>query len=260
MTNEGRDKLLEALGDILPVVVDRGAMLRAFPGDISTDIGFLRGQEQMMWDMIDRPEWYHKLLAILRDGVLESHLECEKVGDWSMVSGDNQSMPYAEELPLPEPSGKTVTRKQLWWFMAAQEYAVISPEMHDEFLLRYQIPVMGKFGLGAYGCCEDLTKEIDILRKIKNLRRIAVTPWADVEKCSEQIQHDYVCSWRPSPSTMVCNGFDEGFVQKETTRALASFKKNGCAVDITLKDVQTLQGQPGRIREWCRVVRSCVEQ
>jgi len=259
VTNEGRDKLLEAIGDILPVVVDRGAMLRAFPGDMATDIGFLRGQEKMLWDMIDNPEWYHKLMTLLMEGVLQTHDECEKAGEWSLVSGDNQSMPYAEELPLPEPSGATAGRKKLWWFMAAQEYAVVSPEMHDEFLLRYQIPVMEKFGLVAYGCCEDLTRKIDILRKIKNLRRIAVTPWADVDKCAEQIKGEYVCSWRPNPATMVCNRFDEEFVKREITDGLRKFYKNGCVADITLKDVQTLQGQPERIREWCRIVRSCVE-
>ena len=106
-TNEGRDKLLDTVGDILTVVVDRGPMLRSFPGDISTDIGFLRGQEQMLWDMVDNPDWYHKLLLILRDGVLTNHDECETAGDWSLVSGDNQSMPYSEELPSPEPSGKS---------------------------------------------------------------------------------------------------------------------------------------------------------
>jgi len=259
ITNEGRDKLKEAVGDILPVVVDRGSMLRSFPGDISTDIGFLRGQEQMLWDMVDNPQWYHKLLEILRDGILMNHEECEKAGDWSTVSGDNQAMPYAEELPPPEPSGKAVTRKELWWFMASQEYAVISPEMQDEFLLRYQIPILEKFGLTAYGCCEDLTRKIDILRKIKNLRRIAVTPWADIEKCAEQIRDDYVCSWRPNPATMVCNGFDAEYVRRETMEALRKFEQYSCIVDITLKDVSTLQGHPERIKEWCRIVRSCVE-
>jgi len=260
VTEEGRAKLAEAVGDIVPVVVDRSATLRAFPGDISTDIGFLRGQEQMLWDMMDRPEWYHKLLAFLRDGVLKNHAECEAAGDWSPLSGDNQSMPYAEELPLPDSSMKPVKRKQLWWFMAAQEYAPVSPEMHEEFLLRYQIPIMEQFGLGAYGCCEDLTRKIDILRKVKNLRRIAVTPWANVASCAEQIGKDYVCSWRPNPATMVCCGFNPDQVRRDIRAGLAEFRKHGCCADITLKDVQTVEGHPERVREWCRIVRQCVEE
>ena len=97
-----------------------------------------------------------------------------------------------------------------------------------------------------------------ILRKIKNLRRIAVTPWADVEKCAEQIRSDYVCSWRPNPATMVCSGFDADFVRNEIINGLNKFCKYGCIVDITLKDVQTLEGQPERIKKWCEIVRSCV--
>ena len=132
VTAEGRDKLLDAVGDILPVVIDRGPMLRSFPGDIATDVGFLRGHEQMMWDMVDRPDWYHQLLAFLRDGVQASHDACAAAGDWSRTCGDNQSMPYAEELPLPSPSPDPVERRTLWWFMAAQEYASISPIRNAE--------------------------------------------------------------------------------------------------------------------------------
>ncbi|GAI58840.1 unnamed protein product [marine sediment metagenome] len=49
-----------------------------------------------------------------------------------------------------------------------------------------------KFGLVAYGCCEDLTYKVDMLRQIPNLRRIAVPPFADAAKCAEQIGRDYV--------------------------------------------------------------------
>ena len=47
--------------------------------------------------------------------------------------------------------------------------------MHEEFLFRYQLPIMEQAGLVAYGCCEDLTCKIDMLRQIPNLRRIAVS-------------------------------------------------------------------------------------
>ena len=258
-TEEGRAKLQDALGDLLPVVVDRASMLRVSQGDIAAAIGFLRGQEQMLWDMVDRPEWYHQLLAFLRDGVLKNYAECEAAGDWRLISSDNQSMPYAEELPLLSASTAPVPRKQLWCFLAAQEYAAVSPEMHDEFLLRYQIPIMEKFGLSAYGCCEDLTRKIDILRKVRNLRRIAVTPWANVASCAEQIGKDYVCSWRPNPARHGCNGFDADEIKRDICTSLAEFGKHGCHVDITLKDVHTLEGHPERVAEWCRIVRECVE-
>ena len=82
--------------------------------------------------------------------------------------------------------------------------------LFDEFMLQYQLPIMAEYGLVAYGCCEDLTRKIDVLRQIRNLRRIAVTPVADVRRCAEQIGTDYVISWRPNPTDMVCAGWDDG--------------------------------------------------
>jgi len=125
--------------------------------------------------------------------------------------------------------------------------------MHDEFLLQYQLPIMREFGLVAYGCCEDLTRKIGILRQIPNLRRIAVTPWADVRRCAEQSQQNYVFSWRPNPAEMACCGFDADHVRRVIGAGLEAAR--GCHVDIILKDVQTLQGEPERLRRWVQVVR-----
>jgi hypothetical protein len=119
-------------------------------------------------------------------------------------------------------------RRDLWCHCSAQEFALISPAMHDEFLLQYQFPIMARFGLSAYGCCEDLTRKIAMLRKVPNLRRIAVTPRADVARCAEQIGADYVLSWRPNPAQMICCGFDPDLIRKVVTDALDACK--GCRV------------------------------
>ena len=166
-------------------------------------------------------------------------------------------MPYAEELEDPAPNRTGVKRKQLWGYMAAQEFTAVSPAMHDEFLLQYQIPILKEFGLASYGCCEDLTNKIDILRQIPNLRRIAVSPFADAKKCAEQIGTDYVISYRPSPADMVSYGWDEDRIRKILTRDLEACK--GTFVDITLKDVETVEKDPNRVREWVKLTRSIID-
>ena len=88
--------------------------------------------------------------------------------------------------------------------------------------------------------------------------RIAVTPVADVAKCAEQIRDDYVFSWRPNPSQMICCGFNPDLVRKLVADALEA--SNGCHVDITLKDVQTVQHRPENLREWTALVRSLAER
>ena len=247
-------RLQDAVGDILEVNVDRAPAYRMWHSDISTDLAQLRGLEQVMWDMVDNPEWLHKLVGFMSDGVLTTHNEAEASGDWHLCDHQNQAMSYSLELSDPKANGDSVKRDQLWGYFAAQEMAQVSPEMHDEFILQYQMPMMEKFGLIAYGCCEDLTHKIDMLRKVPKLRRIAVTPVADVRKCAEQIQQDYVFSWRPNPSQMICCGFDPDLIRRIVKDAMEASK--GCHVDITLKDVQTVQHHPENLAEWVKIVRN----
>ncbi len=249
--------LTDAIGDILTVNLDRGPFFRAFYGDISMYLGHLRGMENFMLDMFDNPQWLHGLLAFMRDGVMAVHDKAEADGDWCLTSHENQAMCYAAELPDPAANSPGVKREQLWCFMAAQEYALVSPDMHEEFLLRYQMPIMEKFGLVTYGCCEDLTRKIDMLRKIRNLRRIAVSPFADVAACADQIGTDYVISYRPSPTDMVGYGFDRGRI----TSILESDLKAclGRHVDITLKDVETVEKDPTRARQWVQLAREVID-
>ncbi len=258
-TRQNVEKLQEALGGILEVNIDTGPFYRMWTGDISTDLGYLRGIEQIMWDMMDNPKWLHKLLAFMRDGILKVHEEAEKAGDWQLCNHENQSMPYVKGLKVPKANSGPVKRNELWGFLAAQELTLISPEQHDEFMLQYQIPILEKFNMVAYGCCEDLTRKIDILRKIPNLRRIAVAPFANVESCSEHIGKDYVCSWRPNPANTVCTGFDKENVRKIISDAMDKFRKNDCFVDICLKDVHTMQKDPQRLVNFVKVVRSVVD-
>ncbi|MCX7804483.1 MAG: hypothetical protein N3A38_04750, partial [Planctomycetota bacterium] len=218
----------------------------------------LRGIEQLMIDMVEDPEGLHALLARMRDGISKAQEEAERAGDWRLVNHQNQAMPYAEELRDPSPDGGPALRKELWCFCASQETTAVGPDMFEEFMLQYQLPIMEKFGLVAYGCCEDLTRKIGKLRRIPNLRRIAVSPFANAARCAEQIGRDYVISYRPSPADMVAYGFDVGRIKGILRRDLAACR--GLHVDITLKDVETVEGDPNRVRNWVRVAREVVDE
>ena len=247
-------------GDIINVVVERSPHWIRWGGDISTHLGYLLGLDGLMWAIYDYPDELHKLLEFMRDGVLKAHEEAERAGDFTWLSHENQSMPYIKGLPGPNAGPVTTDRSHLWTFYAAQEYALISPEHHKEFLLDYQIPIIEKFAYSSYGCCEDLTKKIDMLREIKNLRRIAVSPFANTRSCAEQIGKDYIASWRPDPASTVCLGFDEGNIRKIIRNARKDFEQNNCLFDICLKDVQTVQNDYGRLIEFTRIVRDEIEK
>lgn len=252
-TNERYHLVKEAISAIIQVDHSKGTAYMNWGGDISTWFAQLVGMEEMMYYVYDRPEWIHKILAFMRDGILKAQQEAEDAGDLTLTCHANQAMTYSKELPDPKANSESVKRNMLWGFFAAQEFVLMSPEMHEEFMLNYQIPIMKNFGFTAYGCCEDLTRKIDILRKVPNLRRISITPWANVGKCAEQIQRDYVMSWRPNPSSTICNDWDPSLIRKVVKEAMDASK--GCNVDITLKDVQTVKGEIWRFKEWVKIVR-----
>ena len=251
-------KLAGAIADIITVNVDRAPTYRAWNGDISTQLAQLRGLDQIMVDMMERPAWLHEVLGFMRDGILRTHEEAEQAGDWTLCAHQNQALPYAEELDDPAPNSAPITRDKLWYFCASQETTLVGPERFNEFMLQYQLPIMEKFGLVAYGCCEDLTLKIDVLRQVPNLRRIAVAPIADVARCAEQIGTDYVLSYRPSPSDMVGYDFDPDRIRRILRRDLEACRE--CHVDITLKDVETVQGDPERVRRWVEIAREVIEE
>ena len=246
-------KLHDAVGDILEINVDRAPSGHSFAATLSN----LRGLENLMWDMLDNPKWLHEMLAFLRDGVLNIYEQAEQQGHWTLGDHSRVPVPYAHGFEPPQPNGPSVNPNQLFAFFHAQEYAQVSPQMHDEFILQYQMPLLEKFGFVHYGCCEDLTHKIDILRKVPSLRRIAVVPWADVRKCAEQIGEDYIISWQPNPAEMGCCGFNPDRIRTIVHEAMDIMR--GCHVDIVWKDVQTVQGEPDRLRRWVEIVRDVTE-
>lgn len=257
VTAEWADKVNTAFGDILPINVQRGPICQAGMADISTCLARLRGLQQIMIDMYESPAELRKLLAFIREGVLANQRQAETAGDLGLTDQSNQSMCYALGMAPPAPNTRHVSRKALWTHMAAQEFTLVSPAMHEEFLLNYQMPIMAEYGLVSYGCCEDLTRKIDMLRRVPNLRIIAVTPVADVKRCAEQIGTDYVISWRPNPTDVISCGWDEGRIRRIIRNGLETMR--GQRVQIQLKDVETVEGDVGRMARWVGIVRQEID-
>ena len=240
----------EIFGDILTVDRYRApyVTINAKGGDLGMMVGF----DQLLMELYDRPEWLKELIGILTRGYLQLNREAEAAGDFSLTCGDSQTMCYSKELPDPQPNAYHTPLKHLWGFMASQEMAGVSPAMTEEFSFAFDRELMAPFGLTAYGCCEDLTNKISYLKSIPNLRRISVTPWADVGKCAAQIGSDYVLSWRPNPASHVSGDWDPHYIRDAIREGMK--QADGCHVDITLKDVLTVHNEVWRLSEWVKIV------
>ncbi len=110
-----------------------------------------------------------------------------------------------------------------------------------------------------YGCCEPLDKRIDIIEQIPNLRKIGVSPWANVNIAAEAIKNKYVLSAKPNPANVAVPILDEENLRRELSKILEAVKRNGCSCDIVLKDISTCSKRPENIFNWERIAMEMVK-
>lgn len=217
----------------------------------------LIGLEQMMFAMLDYPEAMHRLMAFLRDdmqgmldwyerqGLLFPNNEDDYIG-----SGGRG---YTDLLPQKDTVFGPARIKDMWGLSESQESVGVSPEMFAEFIFPYQLPVISRFGLACYGCCEPLEGRWQFIRRIPNLRRVSVSPWANQEMMAEYLGRDYVYNRKPNPVLISTNRWDEDGVREDLRKTLSLTK--GLNVDIVLKDVHTVAGQSQRFGRWAAIAR-----
>jgi len=215
----------------------------------------LIGLERLMTAMIDEPEKLHRLMAFLRDDHMQYITWVEKEGLLSLNNTNGYvgsgGVAYTRELPQGDwTEGQPVRLKDIWGFAESQETVGVSPSMFGEFVFPYQLPLLAKFGLNCYGCCEAVHQRWDYLKRIPNLRRVSVAPWADQEKMAEYLGGNYVFSRKPNPA-MICASFNEDHIRADIRRTLQIAGR--LPLEIIMKDTHTVQNHPRRISRWVRI-------
>lgn len=131
--------------------------------------------------------------------------------------------------------------------------------MHEEFEVEYIRPIAETFGFTYYGCCEPLHDRLDGLKKIKNLRKVGCTPWADINSTGEQLGKDYVLSRKPNPA-MVAGTIDEDAIRREVSETAEVCIKYGCPWDYTLKDISTATYKIQNLTRWNEIVQETLDE
>ncbi len=237
----------EVFGDILPVRL-MGHYFTWAPWDI---ISYARGVTPLLLDLYDKPELMHKLMKKLLD--IANHT-IDKMEEFNLFGAPNPlvhcTAGYSSDLPSEDEIPEQVNASHVWGRGTAQIFAHVSPEMHDEFDIIYQKKVMERFGLCYYGCCEPLHNKIDILRKIQNLRKISITPWADIDLAAERIGSSYVLAAKPNPAYVAVEIFDPDVVRKEIIHILDACKRNNTTCEFVIKDISTTKNKANNLFEW----------
>ena len=220
-----------------------------------------RGLAEVMMDMALEPKMLHDAMGRLEAGcrgLIEQYVELNLLSlnnDGSYHSSGGNG--YTDELPAADFDRERVRPRDMWASAESQEMAQVSPEMHEEFVLQYERRLLEPFGLNGYGCCEDLTRKLDDVLTIPNIRRISISPWADVETCAERLGDGYVFSWKPHPAHLA-GRFDPDRIRDYIRHALDATRV--CVFEMILKDTHTCDRHPERFDEWTRIARELVEE
>lgn len=224
-------------------------------------VAFLRGLTQMMYDLIDNPDLLHRLMGMMRDGTLALLDWLEEEGLLSLNNDGSYvgsgGLGWSTELPAPDFDGK-VRLCDMWGFAESQETVGISPEMFAEFVFPYQLPVLERFGLNCYGCCEPLDSRWNIVMQIPRLRRVSVSAWASVPRMAERLADAYIFSYKPNPAALATDTLDEERIRAGLRRAFAETR--GCRVEVVMKDNHTIGGNPQNVIRWCQIAREEAER
>mgnify|MGYP005848740969 CR=1 FL=1 len=216
----------------------------------------LRGLEQVMLDMVENPEGLHRLMDFISKGTLHRLQKLEDAG-LLFLNNRNQYVGsggygWTDELPAEGFDGK-VRMRDLWGFAESQETVGVSPAMFGEFVFPYQMPLLEKFGLNCYGCCEPVHTRWEDLKTIPRLRRVSVSPWCDVAKMNELMGDRYILSLKPNPAPLGDSVFNEDIIRRELREKLEQAR--GCRVEIIMKDTHTIGGDPRRVVRWVEIAR-----
>ncbi len=247
------EKAAELFGDSIPVKL-LGHGIYYAPWD---QIAMYRGVEPILYDLYDRPEFLHKIISVFTDGMKAEMDQMEALGLYESEAVSVHSTPGYVTVPDPSADGKTRC-KDIWFRTMAQMFAAVSPAAHEEFDVAYSVPLAARCGVTYYGCCEPLHDRIGILKRYPNLRKIGVSPWADVEACAEQIGGDYVMSRKPNPANVAMKT-DPDVIRKEITDTVKVCLKYGCPLDITLKDITTVRNDPSNLIVWAKAASEVLD-
>lgn len=229
------------------------------------DIEELRTTEHILYDLIDRPDFLKAIAARMTEVRLA---ELDTLEEKGLLGYDLNRVhctgAHTYELPgYHNPKEgfdpEKATAKDNWVWGMAQLYVSTSDEMWAEMDVPYISQYYSRFGLGYYGCCDPLHSRVDWIRQMPNVRKISMSPWADVQIGAKNIGQDFVFSRKPNPAIMAMDTFVPDLAVKDFTEVLAATGENGCPVEFTLKDITTIRSEPDRVRQWGEIAMRMVE-
>ncbi|MDR1824029.1 MAG: hypothetical protein LBR27_01620 [Bifidobacteriaceae bacterium] len=246
----------EVLHGIMPVRL-RGHQIDYQAWD---EIAQFRGVENCLIDMLDRPELIHRTIARFTEIGLARYTQMEAQGLLEADLAALHSTPaYCDELPAADYAGGPYRMKDVWFRGRSQLFSAASPGMREEFCLQYMRPLMERFALSYYGCCDPLEDAMPFLKQAPNLRKVGCTPWADARSLAEQVGGDYVLACKPNPAAVAVE-LDVPALERELSQIIELCLQHGCPYEFVLKDISTVGHNPNNLFRWAQVATEVVDR
>lgn len=257
-TRQYTDLMCEIFNGILDVRIVGARGLWFTPWDYLIRV---MGINETLYNLVDEPDFV--------EAVVKRYVECamvrmdqyRKLGIWAsnnyscrVGSGGYGIISSLEE---PQPSELNCDTQQMWGCGNAQIFSTVSPEMHWQFSLQYEMDWLKQFGITYYGCCEPLFQKMDIMDRIPNLRKISMSPWNDFARAADRCRGKYVMSCKPSPAKFTCGEFSDVEARKEIEAIL--HQTQGCSIEIIMKDISTVDYHPQRLWRWAKIARETID-
>lgn len=220
------------------------------------------GIEEAMLDLVLRPDMVNAAVERMTEAWIE---ELDQFLAMNLLSLDNNNTRigsggygYTDALPGNTYDPHHVRPYNMWGCSNAQIFAQVSSEMHWEFALKHEMRWLEKWGLTYYGCCEPLDNKTGILRKIPNLRKISVSPWAKLDNIVKDVGNQYVLSIKPSPAIFAGDNWSSDLAKKQLEEVM-EVTRGSSHVEFIMKDISTVSYHPQRLWEWEKIAMDIVE-
>ena len=258
---EKSKKIFDTAHDVFDGILDvRVENAWWFSFGLTVNAVYLRGFENFLLDTYDHPDELHALMRFLSDESMNRLDFLEQNGLLSLNNGGEfmgtGGYGWCDELPGEPYDPSRLAPRNMWGYAESQETVSMSPEAFDEFVLPYQLPLLSRFGLNAYGCCEPLDTRVDLLiKKIPRLRKITVSPWSNARLMAERMGKGYVYCWKMNPSYISTESINEDFIRSDAREAFSAAREHGCPAEILMRDIRTLTGNKMNAVRWVEIVR-----
>jgi hypothetical protein len=207
----------------------------------------LRGIENLLFDVYDAPEFVHRLMGAITDGLISYQKEREAAGDVSTAVSGFGHVPYDE---APESLRKRL--KGMWAYIHAQSSASLSPEMYAEFVHPSNCRLAELVGRAYYHGCEDLSRKCRTIKTLPNLRLFHISPWTPAEPVISELGSGFAYEIHSHPANVV---FGEGRAKIRSELERMEAAAGGTSHVLTLADIETFAGHYDRVAYWADTAR-----